>query len=198
MLDAEDWVLLVCTFFSLKSTSTVLHAKRLLSCEIHSESCVNFKYKQQGGLIVLGDSDLTGTCISVLQSFQTPVRPSFKGSIQAKKIFTLLPKWPFFPPIGPKGPQLIVSSPPSSTHIHSFLFFLLFPSFRDPGGRRQSSWRNHQRWPCLGKKLRRRARRRPSVQTALPGRRSGGRTRRLEPSTWCQRPSGAGQKCELR
>lgn len=68
------------------------------------------------------------------------------------------------------------------------------PVLRGPGGRRQSSWRSRLRGPWSARRRRRRARRRLAARTAPPGRPSGGRTRRLGPSTLSPPPSGAAEE----
>lgn len=81
----------------------------------------------------------------------------------------------------------------ATPHPSLHLFSLPLP-LRGPGGRRQSSWRSRRRWPWSARRRRQRARRRLAAQIAPPGRRSGGRTRHLGPSTLSPPPSGAAKQ----
>lgn len=125
---------------------------------------------------------------SILQCIRRSKQRGFK--IQAN-ILQLLLDDPF------SNQRIFKSLQPTHLSIQrpicSFFFLPPLP-LRGPGGRRRSSWRSRLHWPWLGKRRRRRARRRPSARTVLPGRRSGGRTRRLEPSTLFPPPSGAAHK----
>lgn len=76
-------------------------------------------------------------------------------------------------PIPSSGSGLPYLSPPSPP-----------PSiFTDPNGTPQNNLMTPLHEPWWGKRLRRRAHPRPSAQTALPGRQSGGRTLPLGPNT---------------